>query len=468
MIDAQLATISAMRGEIDKATEVYAEVMRVHERVAREAENGEGLDVALLACVANNQVALKADAPNAKLFDSLKRINLASKESLDAKLTARQSLAIGLNKVSLLLAAKKTKDARREYEELLKKLNVSSGDTLTDAALAFAENNLTKAEEVLVAASKDAKVHDPQVTAALGELYSLHLGQKDKAMAYYAKLPLEDRCEPHILDAMCAYYLGGDAGSSDEGADEKNVAEAKKALELALEKKGSSDPEVLAVCMRHMPAVNDNAFAVKAYRQYLGNFDGRPDDAVVSQFAKLLCTSGDSSAAQEGLQYAKRLFRGGDLDEPPESLWGALDAEELEAGAAPRPVKKPKVFDMTGHDLTDLSADATDKAAVAAAQAAVEKMMKKKRRSKIIYPKGFDPEKPEGFPQPDPERWLPKYEREAWKKKMAKKNKGLVRGPQGGAADNTTTVGGGDRKSGPSTANVSVGPSTAGSKKKKK
>ena len=40
---------------------------------------------------------------------------------------------------------------------------------------------------------------------------------------------------------------------------------------------------------------------------------------------------------------------------------------------------------------------------------------KKKRKRKIRLPKGFDPANP--GPPPDPERWLPKWQRSDYKKK---------------------------------------------------
>ena len=40
---------------------------------------------------------------------------------------------------------------------------------------------------------------------------------------------------------------------------------------------------------------------------------------------------------------------------------------------------------------------------------------KKKRKRKVRYPKGFDPANP--GPPPNPERWLPKWQRSDFKKK---------------------------------------------------
>jgi signal recognition particle subunit SRP72 len=58
----------------------------------------------------------------------------------------------------------------------------------------------------------------------------------------------------------------------------------------------------------------------------------------------------------------------------------------------------------------------------------------KKRKRKTIYPKGFDPEAP--GPLPDPERWLPKWQRSKYKR-MAKKKGIYLKGAQGDAQVDT-------------------------------
>merc|ERR1712185_217634 len=75
---------------------------------------------------------------------------------------------------------------------------------------------------------------------------------------------------------------------------------------------------------------------------------------------------------------------------------------------------------------------------------------KKKRKRKIRYPKDFDPENP--GPPPDPERGLPKRECAEFKKRMRKRDKALLRGPQGAMVVDDQAF----RKQGPSTAQIEV------------
>lgn len=58
----------------------------------------------------------------------------------------------------------------------------------------------------------------------------------------------------------------------------------------------------------------------------------------------------------------------------------------------------------------------------------------KKRNRKIQYPKDFDPANP--GPLPDPERWLPKWQRSRFKK-LAKKKGIYLKGAQGDAQIST-------------------------------
>ena len=60
----------------------------------------------------------------------------------------------------------------------------------------------------------------------------------------------------------------------------------------------------------------------------------------------------------------------------------------------------------------------------------------RKRKRKIKYPKEVDPENPHLTPMPDPERWLPKWQRSRYKK-LAKKKGLYLKGAQGDAQVNT-------------------------------
>lgn len=59
----------------------------------------------------------------------------------------------------------------------------------------------------------------------------------------------------------------------------------------------------------------------------------------------------------------------------------------------------------------------------------VKKRVRKHKKSKGKLPKNYDPNIP-----PDPERWLPKYERTGYRKKRDRRAKDVIKGSQGTAS----------------------------------
>jgi signal recognition particle subunit SRP72 len=99
-------------------------------------------------------------------------------------------------------------------------------------------------------------------------------------------------------------------------------------------------------------------------------------------------------------------------------------------------------FDLVSRNKRDASDEKSEAASSAAAGSAagstfVPKLNKKKAKKKrnIIYPKGYDPTKPNnGLPPIDPERWLPRYERSYYRVKGKNKRNTVGKGSQGGIA----------------------------------
>ncbi len=76
---------------------------------------------------------------------------------------------------------------------------------------------------------------------------------------------------------------------------------------------------------------------------------------------------------------------------------------------------------------------------------AQQRTHRKRGKKRKRYPKGYDPSLPGGgLPPPDPERWLPKWQRSDAKKKKLKsaaRDKGAVKGSQGaGKVDESLDV----------------------------
>jgi signal recognition particle subunit SRP72 len=180
---------------------------------------------------------------------------------------------------------------------------------------------------------------------------------------------------------------------------------------------------ILQVAMRL--DLKDSAFASEVFQLYLEKIDGSDTEALCGLVQSLAGTD-----PEQAERYAERLKV---------PSYDHLDAEELEKAAIPKidkNLKKTKEKDTDQNDTEEV-AEKTTKA-------------KKRRKRKIRYPKNFDPENP--GPPPDPERWLPKRERAEFKKRMKKRDKALMRGPQGSMPVDDNAF----RNQGPSTAQIQV------------
>jgi signal recognition particle subunit SRP72 len=200
---------------------------------------------------------------------------------------------------------------------------------------------------------------------------------------------------------------------------------------------------VLRIAAKLALQLKDDAFAAEVYENYLEKVDGHDVEALCGLVQSLAVS--DVARAE---QYAMRLRV---------PAYDHLDAEELEQAAIPNISQqlKRKMEEEKKNKAAAAEAEADGEAAEGeegadADKAEAQAKEKTKKKHKIRYPKGFDPENP--GPPPDPERWLPKRERTEFKKRMSRKNKNLLRGPQGSMPTDDNAF----RKQGPSTAQVEV------------
>merc|ERR1712137_468372 len=235
-------------------------------------------------------------------------------------------------------------------------------------------------------------------------------------------MPLEKRVQPRTAEAIVALH-------QRQKSPEKAVACLREAIEFW--KKADDDEtlaSVLRIAARLAMRLNDKAFAAEAFELYLQRVDGKDVEALCGLVQALASTD-----VERAESYAERM-------QVPS--FGHLDPEELESSPVPKmgTTLKKKAEKSDGEAVSGAEGEGKDGAAKA----------KKKRRRKIRYPNDFNPENP--GPMPDTERWLPKRERAEFKKKMRKRDKHLLRGPQGATGSDDTAF----RKTGPSTAQVEV------------
>mmetsp|Transcript_20809 Transcript_20809/g.58628 ORF Transcript_20809/g.58628 Transcript_20809/m.58628 type:complete len:665 (+) Transcript_20809:65-2059(+) len=418
-IRVQQACVLQRRGATEEASELYNRVLRQRTGQSRE------VDVTVLAVACNNVVALRSEGKS--LFDSLKRINVASKESLEHKLTRKQTIEIAINKCLLLLQAHRGEEARREIQRLKDSFPGHPRVAVVQAAAAFAEKKTKVCEEVLQAYLAEHPGSE-EVLLAVAQLHAQQ-HRLDRAVEALTQLPLERRAQPRTAEAIAALHR-------QQKSPEKAAACLREAIDYWAGRDGEADEETLAsvlrIAARLAMQLKDKAFAAEVFQLYLERIDGSDVDALCGLVQALAST--DPEKAE---QYAQRLRV---------PSYAHLDPEELEAVPIPKigPQLKKKGEKDEGEEKDAEEADGKDKAKA-----------KRPRKRKPRFPKGFDPENP--GPPPDPERWLPKRERAEFKKRMRKRDKNLLRGPQGmmPADDNNF------RNKGPSTAQVEVSKDSA-------
>lgn len=435
-IHVQQALVLQRRGLTDEANEIYSQVLKT------SAQGKSEVDVTVLAVACNNVVTLRSDGKS--LFDSLKRINIASKESLEQKLTKKQTLEIAINKCLLLAQAHKLDEARREMGKLKEAYPGNPQVAIVQAAIAYSEKKVKVCEEILTNFLTEQPGSE-EVLLALAQLYETQQ-RLDKAVEALSQLPLKLRARPRTLQAIVALYLR-------QKNHEKAVKEFREAIDFWVAE-GPEHEETLGAVLQIATRLNlkDQAFAAEVFQMYLEKIDGSDTDALCG-LVQALATTGDSEKAE---QYAMRLKV---------PSYEHLDPEELEKAAIPKIDKNlklnkakvsPQEAEKVAEKAKDKADDDDDEEEAAEGEEAQEgtvEKVKRKRKRKPRYPKNFDPENP--GPPPDPERWLKKNQRSEFLKRMSKRNKALQRGPQGSIPVDDNAF----RKQGPSTAQIDVGSS---------
>lgn len=412
----QRGCVLQRRGHNDEANELYSRVLRQRSGQSRE------VDITVLAVACNNVVAMRSEGKS--LFDSLKRINVASKESLEHKLTRKQTIEIAINKCMLLLQAHRLDEARRELQRLSEQYPGHPRVAIVQAAIAFTEKKTKACEDALTAYLAEHPGNE-EVLLVLAQLHA-QANRLDRAVDALSQLPLARRAQPQTVEGIVALH-------QRQKSPDKAVACLREAIDFWTGKENEEEQmlaSVLRIAARLAMQLNDKAFAAEVFKLYLEKIDGSDVEALCGLVQALASTDVDSAE-----EYAQRLTV---------PQYDHLDAEELEMAAIPKMGAPHKKRETAKEEAEDGSKEATENT-----KAGKIKKMKKRTR-KPLYPKGYDPENP--GPPPDPERWLPKRERAEFKKRMRKRDKNLARGPQGSMPVDDQAF----RKQGPSTAQVEV------------
>ncbi|XGW08313.1 hypothetical protein V3C99_010991 [Haemonchus contortus] len=341
-------------------------------------------DVSVMVTVANNMASAMKDQ---SLADSRKKLKTALQ--LDQKkLSTRQRRTLMLNNALVLLHSNQREPCRRVLDDLINVFGASKDTRLIEAALCFRLNEFEKAIKML-------ENGDLQM-----EMTRIHLminsGRLDEAITALNNIPANVRLQSAVVSLAVSLLV------SLERKDE-----ALKMLNEAIGHMKDADVRKQMLSQAALlESSRGNAAAAAKYLEQLVECD--PNDI------KVLC----------------RLIRAYTVSDPKK-------AEQLSAQVFPETAEEG--LDVDGIEESDwilygekYKQKKEAKSEVEDTEIVTRKLKNRKRKRKIKLPKNYDPNVP-----PDPERWLPKQERAAYKKRQKKnRDRDIGRGTQGSAATN--------------------------------
>ncbi|KAK2079919.1 hypothetical protein QBZ16_002314 [Prototheca wickerhamii] len=401
-VDAQLAVAEHLAGAGAKAAAAVEDAYEA----ALEAARGAG-DAATQAVVAHNLAALAA------LTLERAEGELRVKPDLARRLGPGATAAILAGLAAAAAAAR-----QRELADAALALAQAAGATTDSLALVRAGALLAtgKADEAEAAlggargASADAA--RAQIAAVTGD--------RARAASLLRALPAELAFRPGTVATVVALETGARAPAS------KDAAESRAFLEDALRHWERSGDDAAAASLgwalerlaRLAEAEGDLPAAAAAWARLEGAAPARW--AGSEELQRRGAWAAALVGAEPGPALAALAARLPRLDRAQED---ALAGAGLAAGALAPPTTAAALAARESGAAAEPAADAPE-------LTAVQQRKRRSRKRKVRYPKGYDPANP--GPPPNPQRWLPKWQRSDGKKLRKKGRRDKVGGGRGG------------------------------------
>ncbi|CAB4383251.1 unnamed protein product [Rhizophagus irregularis] len=387
-INTQLGYVYQLQGRISEAIEIYQNILKA-----------KGMDTTVSAIASNNLVAAKKDS---ELFDSARKLRIASSKHLDTKLFRGQKRVIAMNEALLSLYMHKYAACQDSARKLLQIYPENDDLYLLIASTSYLQKKINKSISDLQEFAK-LKPESLHINFALMQL-QLITSNPNNALETFEKYLLtikedKERYKPGYVGLLVWLY-------EQSGMHEKAI----KTLEDAgtFWKNNSSSSESTLILKQTA------AFKIKT-----GHY-------------------------QEAAQYYEQLVKVDPLDTQAiaglVSAYSHYDIEKAEQYES----SLPEVNSGEGTVPMDIDVDSIErivpgvkksyyKKTDAKIDRPSQKTRKKKKKRKPLLPKSYDPSIP-----PDPERWIPKRERSSFKAKGKRKQQLMKGGSQG-----TAVAGGG-------------------------
>uniref|UniRef100_A0A2P2HYF5 Signal recognition particle subunit SRP72 n=1 Tax=Hirondellea gigas TaxID=1518452 RepID=A0A2P2HYF5_9CRUS len=379
-------------------------------------------DPALLAILHNNMAVTNRDAT---IFDTRKKLKPTQISELEHKLTSAQRSELALNNCILAYNAQQPlqEDSTIEHEcEKLLSSGVTSMSVKGRAVLLLAASRAKagKLEEAVAGLQRWAGANQQHASICRLAAAQLRLmkGDVSGGISEFSALPPSELYRPGIVASIVTLLLSRKQKPAvtklfKDAANwhQNNKSGSSKSVEQLLRRAAEyhmkeGDPQSAAAALEQLRDSSTEAAAaclpslIHAYSQF------------------------DSSAAQA-------LSR--DLPDTVSSSTG-LDADVLEASLGPKYFQKAahKTDDKEAAAVPGAAADKAMEGGAAVVGAGGRVKTRKKKRRKTVLPKNYI----EGV-VPDPERWLPRWQRKGVPggKRRRDKRKDVGRGTQGGLGD---------------------------------
>ena len=442
-IAGQLAYLSARQGKLEEATKSLRDII-------------DSADQTVGAVAAIDLVSLllrqrpgdrKAAAEGIKILEPFVERSggyLRVKSGLEGRLGIGHSEALLSSYASAAIGAGKLDIAKEALRSIDKAHKGSASAALLQAALLARDGKVKEAVSVLDELATTLAGSPAALTALLARVQlAVAGGDIERAAGLLAELPKDELKRPAVVATRAA--LLEHSGDLDGAA-----AVIREAIQSTTTSTGKSDNSAVATrwARRRVAALDIKrgdleGAAMELQRLAANDAAALEDPELLSMLPRLVASCNPDAAVELSQKLPKApLLPAGEVD--------ALEA----AGAAQRrgPADAETVTAIVPGGGTKRKAGDAD-----------GEKKKKKRKKRIRLPKGFDPENP--GPMPDPERWMPKWQRsEAKKARKKRKDKDMVKGSQGAGKVDASL----DR-TGPATA-TSEAPAAAtksGSSKKK-
>ncbi|XP_045493552.1 signal recognition particle subunit SRP72 [Colias croceus] len=339
-------------------------------------------DQALVAIASNNLVVINRDT---NVFDSRKRMKAATQDGLEHKLNSRQRASIVYNQAILAIFSNQPDFCKQCCVKLNREFNADKRAVLVEASSLVKDGKSTQAVNLLL------KVGGTLTLAAAQVL----LAQGDRKAAVKLLEESEFKYRPAVIGVLCTLLT---ADNEYEKASKlftevyehyKNDEEKLKSLRAVWRAAGEA----------HSRA-GDTAAAARAHAALVHAAPG--DKRTLARLVKAMLHE-----PEEAKKLATKL-------PPINQLEGKIDIDALESS---KWMMGAKVVKKTVQSKQEQSPGTPG------SELGQKKKTKRKRKTKL--PPTADISK-----GPDPERWLPKYERTAYRKRRGIR-RDVIKGSQG-------------------------------------